>query len=591
LTDGAPHVHAGLRSFLPREEILQDSPATHSAPPAPHAAAVPPIRATSHRYFGLVWLLTLACAVILYFPVAFLWIKFYRSPDIAFSELLYRQKAVLVARRANEPKRIFAVGGSGVLFGIDCELIEKKLGIPSINYGVYAGLGLGYMLDRVQRDLRSGDIVILSPEYSCWGRNAEHSLDPAFQYIWTYDQRYFFEQPPTRMVKMIGEARLADWSEAGRCWMTFFQGKQWHFDEIVRYNVATIGQNGDVHVNLPVRPIPKQLGYPFPDPNLPAVDTLKRFARDARAKGVQLIFTWPAFARPDSPQAASVPPDWLSNLLRDVGFTVLDAPADNTFPPLWFQDTEYHVTAACRRVRTEELIRRLRPVLGLPPAPDATTAVLLVGPRNHRLNPGNIFADQPGLRVRVLSDAVDPRAITPAQITELVRAGTAVYIDADDETNINLAATGLATQTVASERVNINKWYIASRNLFALAATPGSRTNRLPVEASGATVAVVATREFAAANRVVSDPREANLDAKMTSLVKGEAVMPAEIRLRSSAGGASINVDAGPFCSSADGVCAAAIDPQLGTVVDTISLPASATEVEKWRVDRITLSP
>jgi hypothetical protein len=279
-------------------------------------------------------------------------------------------------------------------------------------------------------------------------------------------------------------------------------------------------------------------------------------------------------------------------MLRDSGFTVLDKPADNTFPPAWFQDTEYHVTAACRRVRTEELIRRLRPVLGVPPAPDAPNAVLLVGPRNHRLNPGNIFADQPGLRVRVLSDAEDPRAITPPQVAELVRAGTPVCIDAEDEADVNLAATGLATQAVASERVNVDKWYSASgRNLFALAATPGSRTIRLPVEGSGATVAVVATREFAAANRVISDPKEANLDVNMTSLVKGESVMPAEIRLHSSAGGASINVDAGPFCSSAEGVCAAAIDPQLGTVVDTISLPAAATEVEKWRVDRITLSP
>src|SRR5207302_213433 len=119
-----------------------------------------------------------------------------------------------------------------------------------------------------------------------------------------------------------------------------------------------------------------------------------------------------------------------------------------------FQDTEYHVTPACRRVRTEELIRRLRPALGLPSAPDAVSAVLVVGPRDHRLNPGNIFANEAGLRVRILSDQNDPRAIIPGQIAELVRGGTPVYMDAADEAEAHLLAFNLATQTVASERVS-----------------------------------------------------------------------------------------------------------------------------------------
>ena len=46
----------------------------------------------------------------------------------------------------DEPK-IVIVGGSSVAFGIDSELMEEKLGMKVVNFGLYANLGTKLMLD------------------------------------------------------------------------------------------------------------------------------------------------------------------------------------------------------------------------------------------------------------------------------------------------------------------------------------------------------------------------------------------------------------------------------------------------------------
>jgi hypothetical protein len=60
--------------------------------------------------------------------------------------------------------RIILVGGSNVSFGIDAELMQRTLGIPVINDGLHAGLGLS-PLRELQDYLRDGDVVIISLEY------------------------------------------------------------------------------------------------------------------------------------------------------------------------------------------------------------------------------------------------------------------------------------------------------------------------------------------------------------------------------------------------------------------------------------------
>lgn len=63
----------------------------------------------------------------------------------------------------DEPK-IIVIGGSSVPFGLDSKLMEEMLGMPVVNFGLYATLGTKLMLDLSEEYINEGDIIVLAPE-------------------------------------------------------------------------------------------------------------------------------------------------------------------------------------------------------------------------------------------------------------------------------------------------------------------------------------------------------------------------------------------------------------------------------------------
>lgn len=63
----------------------------------------------------------------------------------------------------NEPK-IVVIGGSSVPFGISSSLMEEALGMPVVNFGLYATLGTKMMLDLSRGAIKKGDVIIIAPE-------------------------------------------------------------------------------------------------------------------------------------------------------------------------------------------------------------------------------------------------------------------------------------------------------------------------------------------------------------------------------------------------------------------------------------------
>ncbi|MBQ8448765.1 MAG: hypothetical protein IJX27_07540, partial [Clostridia bacterium] len=62
-----------------------------------------------------------------------------------------------------EPK-IVIVGGSSVPFGVDSKQMEEMLGMPVVNFGLYATLGTKLMLDLSREYINEGDIIVIAPE-------------------------------------------------------------------------------------------------------------------------------------------------------------------------------------------------------------------------------------------------------------------------------------------------------------------------------------------------------------------------------------------------------------------------------------------
>ena len=399
---------------------------------------VPPIRARSTRRFAIVWLLTTAGLAALLPVFTFAFVNRYDSGEVAFVEGLYQRKGAALRRAAERADaigkpRLAVVGGSGALFGVDAELIELKLGVPCVNLATHAGLGGEYILDRARRELRRGDVVLLCPEYELWTTPDAGTLtDLEWAYAATYDKRFLLGLERPRLLRIMYSVPPADYAAASAGWVRRLRGK--HRRARAVYNAAWLGPAGDLRAEPNPTTFGLNPGYPFPDLESAAcVPHFRRFAAWAKDGGVRVLFTWPNMVRPDVPvpPGADAAPARLAALLREMEFVVLDAPPDTVYPRAWFTDTAYHPDGGCRRLRTEQLVRRLRPHLGLPPAPERPSGFYLVTARAPAPTAANAFADDPAVRVMYLTaEPVDhPDAVAPPRVAELARTGLPVYSD------------------------------------------------------------------------------------------------------------------------------------------------------------------
>lgn len=90
--------------------------------------------------------------------------------------------------------RIFTVSGSDLLFSLDTSVLSQHLPYPVINFASHAGLGLPYILDRITREMRPGDIVILGLEYELLQDKPEPS-QLTVQVVTFFDHDFAIRQP------------------------------------------------------------------------------------------------------------------------------------------------------------------------------------------------------------------------------------------------------------------------------------------------------------------------------------------------------------------------------------------------------------
>ena len=570
---------------------------------------VPPVRSRSTRRFGMVWLLTplmwAACLPL----ITFAWVNRYGSGEASFVEGLYQRKAVAMRRAAERADaagkpRLVVVGGSGALLGIDAELISLKLGIPCVNLATHAGLGGEYLLDRARRDLRRGDWVLLCPEYQLWSNpHSQQFNDLEWEYVCSYDRQFLLDLDRRRLLTLMYSVPVGDYVTSARGWVGRVRGR--HFHTRPGYNLATISPAGDLRARLEKANFGTNPGYPFPDVRTaPRVGDFRRFADWARGNGVRVFFTWPNGVRPDLPvpPGGDVPPAEMTKLLDEVGFAVLDTPAEAAYPRAWYTDTAYHTDACCRRIRTEALVRRLRPHVGLPPAPEQATGHYLVTGGLHRPAAADAFADHPGVRVKYLAiEPVDhPAAITPAQLPDLVTTGLPVYFD-DPTVRRLLDPQGWRTSEVARATASLPRWLREYDRHIVLLARAGGVTTAAAPTLSGAPfasalgrpppmAAVAGTGPYGSVAKVAASGGAASIRTDVRSLT-GAAVPQLAVAISAglAGGSAEIRVNREVYAAAPGGqVAAVVIDPEMGIVVDAaVFTDATDAEVVTRRLEKI----
>ena len=240
--------------------------------------------------------------------------------------------------------RILLAGGSGTLYSIRAAELEREFGGPVINLGLHAGLGLDYLLTRLQRVARPGDIVVLFLEYGLYVEpRPEWTLA---DYAIPYDLKYLAQVSPADALGIAGKITPNEYFKKLTARFTHPPAD----GTAIR---AMLNDHGDLIENLRTKQQPYHrdslatYSTPFPGTNVNPIQAarLKSFVAWARSNGITVIAGFPAFL--DFPEYAQQPfrafYEQVAALYADLGVLSLGDPDEFFVKREFFFDSNYHL--------------------------------------------------------------------------------------------------------------------------------------------------------------------------------------------------------------------------------------------------------
>ena len=263
-------------------------------------------------------------------------------------------------RNVDSP-RIILIGGSGVGYSVDSELITSRTGKYTINMGLFAQFGLRYMLADVKEDVKDSDIVIISPEYhqfyyflDGWrGFNELIYINPKFVLNITHANQVknivkFFPRFFLGKVKSIrgyldqmfsNDEREVIYNEHGD-----------HISHLNKERVFDINRLGLFHDFVSTS---KQKFNPD------SIRVLNEFYTEMTKKGANVFFLYPTIPQPQFQKYNKYIREVYEKLQFDLEMPVLSNPENEIQPIEDFYNTIYHLRADGREAKTKRLIQYL----------------------------------------------------------------------------------------------------------------------------------------------------------------------------------------------------------------------------------------
>ena len=303
------------------------------------------------RWFQKLGAMVLALAV-----TASLWLGYVAArPDLLTDSIAatMRYKVQLLQDTAGTPRIIF-VGGSSSPYGTDCAAVEDALGMPAIDIGATAYLGLPFYFKTLEKYAAPGDVIVLAPEHMMLaGDCVDYSLvwqaagtDRA---VWQCVPISYYPNlfRTSRQYLKQKNAAIA----AGRT-------------DVAAY-AAGFGPRGDV---IETRETQLASGWNTEDPvslsqdafDAEKIAEINRFAAHMKEKGVQVYFAYaPLDALCIETDEAAVDA-YAKSLEKNLEVPVILSQQQAILPGTLFYDSNNHLTTEGAALNTENLIAGLR---------------------------------------------------------------------------------------------------------------------------------------------------------------------------------------------------------------------------------------
>jgi len=282
-----------------------------------------------------------------------------QTTSVSASSIFFLAKRKDLLATEASGSRVMLFGGSGVLYSVRAQALTTALGLPVINMGLHADLGLDYLFYRARNVLRPNDIAVLFLEYSMYVQDR-----PGWtlaDYVIPFDLRYLTRASVHEALDLAGDLTPEEYLQKVR-------GGWFGVPDSGVQVTGVINAAGDMIANGQER----QMDYhrksldksgPFGGTVLNARQSRKivEFLQWCRRNGVRVVAGFPAYL--DFP-GYHVPPEEnfyfeAANLYRSQGIPLLGVPQDFLFPKAMFFDTNYHMNEYGANAMTAIVTRRL----------------------------------------------------------------------------------------------------------------------------------------------------------------------------------------------------------------------------------------
>ncbi|MBO4216422.1 MAG: hypothetical protein J5940_00605 [Clostridia bacterium] len=313
-------------------------------------------------------------------PFLFIAVTVFLLPDAyfnAFTGVLDEKTERLDG--TDSPKIVF-VGGSAVAFGVVSPLVEEQLGLPAVNYGLYADIGIKAMLDLSLSGINEGDTVVIIPETDA---QAYSLYFGAYSFLCAADgdRRMIFRASSDNYAELFG----ASWRFAAQKLKYVVSGE--YPDPAGIYNAKSFDGYGDVRFEragnvMPAGYISNPIRYSEEIVSPEFIDYVNGYVAACNKRGATVYFS---FAPSDALAVASDDAEILgfySYLSRALDCEIISYPSDHIYDYRYFYDTNFHVNDSGAILNTVDLIKDLKRAMGIttptsveiPPPPDPLTA-------------------------------------------------------------------------------------------------------------------------------------------------------------------------------------------------------------------------
>jgi hypothetical protein len=252
--------------------------------------------------------------------------------------------------------RILAVGGSSLAFGLNSEALQDSFSMPVVNLALHAGLGLTFILEEAKHVIRSGDIVLLSCEYSIDTKGDQRLEKTA---AWFYPEAADYYKinfyDAFKLYVDYTHSRLEDLLAGD------YNQRPQKEDTVSVYSREGFNAYGDMVAHLSKGPAAELKGRNyFPADHREEISELQAFCDYARSKNVKVIYLFPPYPVSEYKQQKQKLSTLEADLRKSLHTPIPDSAEDFIYSDSLFYDTVYHLNGKGRAARTARVIECLK---------------------------------------------------------------------------------------------------------------------------------------------------------------------------------------------------------------------------------------